>query len=103
MSNFATGQCAYFDADSIEMPLRLRTAEAGDRMRPQGAASQKALVSLLAERGVPRQHRAKTLVVEAAGKIIWAVDLAIDADSLPTAQTHRMLKLTLRPRQIASN
>lgn len=88
-----SGQEAYFDADRLRLPLRLRSLQPGDRMQLAGRSGRKRLVDLLREDGVPSWRRGAALVVEDAETIIWAVGHAVDADRRPTGHTQRVLRL----------
>jgi tRNA(Ile)-lysidine synthase len=89
---------AYFDADQLRFPLRLRALLPGDRMQPQADRSPKRLVDLLREGQVPSWRRACTLVVEDAERIIWAIGHAVDASTRPTGQTQRVLRAMIASR-----
>lgn len=64
-----------FDAGSLRFPLELRGWHPGDRIRlPSGS---KKLKKLFLERRVGRSERARVpLLVDAGGRILWAVGLA---------------------------
>ena len=91
-------QTAYFDADQLRFPLRLRSLLPGDRMRPVEQRGLRRLVDILREAGVPNWRRAGSLIVEDADRIIWAVGHAIDATSRPTGQTQRVLRASIASR-----
>ncbi|MEM7308145.1 MAG: tRNA lysidine(34) synthetase TilS [Planctomycetota bacterium] len=61
------------DADRIPDALTVRRPRSGDRFHPLGAPGSKALRRFLADAGIPREERERTLVVEAGGEIVWVV------------------------------
>jgi tRNA(Ile)-lysidine synthetase-like protein len=89
---------AYFDADLLRFPLRLRALQPGDRMRPALAGTRRRLVDILREGGVPSWRRAGSLVLEDADRILWAVGHVVDPTSSPTGRTERVLRATIAAR-----
>jgi tRNA(Ile)-lysidine synthetase-like protein len=61
----------YFDPRLLDAGLRVRTAKAGERMKPFGASpGSKLLRDLLAEAGVPSWQRAGWPVLEAGSQVL---------------------------------
>ncbi len=81
-SSPATATSARLDPGALRFPLRLRPTLPGDRLRmPYG---RKRVVTLLAERGVPRAERSATAVlVDARDEPVWIPGVACDAASGP--------------------
>jgi tRNA(Ile)-lysidine synthase len=60
-------------------PLTVRGRHRGDRLRPVGLGGSKSLQDLFVDRKVPRGERDRIpVVVDAAGRILWVVGLALD-------------------------
>jgi tRNA(Ile)-lysidine synthase len=77
---------AAIQASSVQLPLNVRFRRPGDRFRPLGAPGRRKLQDLLVDRKVPRQDRDHVpLVVDAAGRIVWVVGLAIAEDCRVTS------------------
>jgi tRNA(Ile)-lysidine synthase len=69
---------AAIQASSVQLPLNVRFRRPGDRFRPLGAPGRRKLQDLFVDRKVPRQDRDHVpIVVDAAGRIVWVVGLAI--------------------------
>jgi tRNA(Ile)-lysidine synthase len=69
---------AVVQAGAIALPLRVRSRQAGDRLRPLGAPGHRKLQDVLVDRRVPRDERdGVPLVVDAAGRIVWVGGLTI--------------------------
>lgn len=66
---------AFVDAAGVRPPFVLRPVLPGDRMQPHGMDGHKKIVTLLSERGVPRERRGAQLVVCDRERIVWAVGL----------------------------
>ncbi len=88
---------ADFDADCIHGPLRLRSLQEGDRMRPLGMSGHKKIRKLLAEQAVPRHRRGEQLVVEDSRRVIWALGLATSHDARIQMSTRSVLRLRVEP------
>ena len=64
-------------------PFIVRGRRRGDRLRPVGLGGTKSLQDLFVDRKVPRSERDRTpVVVDAAGRILWVVGLALDEGAL---------------------
>jgi tRNA(Ile)-lysidine synthase len=60
-------------------PFTVRGRRPGDRLRPLGLGGTKSLQDLFVDRKVPRGERDRTpVVLDAAGRILWVVGLALD-------------------------
>lgn len=65
-------------ASSLALPLTVRTRRPGDRLTPLGAPGGKTLQDLFVDRKVPREARAAVpVVVDAEGRIVWVVGVAM--------------------------
>lgn len=83
---------AWFDLDSLTMPLTVRQACPGDRMRTFGGHERK-LQDLFVDAKVDRLLRARRPVVADAAGIIWVPALARGAVGAVTAASHRLLRI----------
>ncbi|MEZ5317722.1 MAG: tRNA lysidine(34) synthetase TilS [Vicinamibacterales bacterium] len=62
----------------VALPLVVRSRRPGDRMRPLGAPGRRKLQDVFVDRKVPREDRDRVpLVVDAGGRIVWAVGVAL--------------------------
>lgn len=67
------------DAGLDPGPFTVRGRRPGDRLRPLGLGGTKSLQDLFVDRKVPRGERDRTpVVLDAAGRILWVVGLALD-------------------------
>ena len=64
---------AYFDAEKIKFPLRLRVWKKGDTFRPLGMVGKKKISDLLIDNKVSIVEKEKVFVLESDQKIIWVV------------------------------
>jgi tRNA(Ile)-lysidine synthase len=88
---------ARIDAETVTPPLLVRTWRPGDRFRPLGMEEPVKLQDFFVNARVPRAERARTLLVESAGRIIWVVGYRIDEASKVTAATRRTIRLEAHP------
>ena len=89
------------DADRIVLPLTVRTARNGDRMRPLGLGGRRKLQDIFVDRKVPLRARHSIPVVESAGEILWVPGLARSELALVTSRTFSTLRLVARREGIA--
>lgn len=82
---------AYFDADTLSLPLSLRRWRQGDRMAPLGMGGHSKLVSDLFSNAhySPMQKATTWLVTDATGAILWVVGLR-------TSELHKVSDQTLQ-------
>lgn len=67
-------QVIYLDAESIDLPLRIRHRQAGDRMSLKGMSGSKKIKDIFIDQKVPLAERDKAWLIEdASGQIIWLV------------------------------
>jgi tRNA(Ile)-lysidine synthase len=84
-----------FDADRLPSPLVVRGRRPGDRFEPFGGTGTRRLKSFLIDAGVPRWDRARVPLLEAGGEIVWVVGLRRGAAAPVTAESRRILEVTL--------
>ncbi len=84
---------AAFDADQLELPLRVRRWRAGDRIQPLGMAGHRKLADIFVDRKVPRSQRHWLPLVESAGEIVWVPGVVRSARATISPDTLRLLRL----------
>ncbi len=90
-------QTIYLDFDCLQVPLRLRRVQPGDRLRPLGLGGTKKVQDILVDAKIPRHQRPDRPVVVSGEEIIWVVGLRQAETAKVTAQTRRRLRLSARP------
>jgi tRNA(Ile)-lysidine synthetase-like protein len=94
----ATGPVAVLQAESVVLPLRVRSRRPGDKLKPLGAPGRRKLQDVLVDRKVPRSARDRVPVVEdASGRIVWVVGVTLSEDGRVTAPETKVIILTARP------
>ncbi len=72
---------------ALALPLTIRSRRPGDRIQPLGLGGTKSLQDLMVDRKVPRDARHRIpLVIDANGRIVWVVGLAVAAHAAASAQ-----------------
>jgi tRNA(Ile)-lysidine synthase len=71
-----SGLEAELDAEGLPDELRVRWPAHGDRFRGLGAPGSKPLSRFLADRGIPREERARVPLVFAADELVWVAGIA---------------------------
>jgi len=90
------------DAVSVQVgsfvpPLRVRSRQPGDRLRPLGAPGHRKLQDVFVDRKIPRDRRdAIPVVVDAEGRIIWVVGVAVAHECRVTKPEGGMVILEVR-------
>ena len=85
---------AYFDADSITLPLQVRRVKTGDKMVPLGMKGFKLISDLMTDCKLNRFQKERQWVVTSGENIIWAIGLRSDHRFRVTDHTTRILRLT---------
>ncbi len=93
--NYNTGTRVCWDADQMDFPLIARNRRMGDRFHPQGAPGHKKLKEFFIDAKVPKESRAKTLLVCDSKEVLWAVGIRVAEACWVTAKTTRILELTV--------
>lgn len=88
---------AYFAMTDIEPPLVIRAPRPGDRMRPFGMKGRKKLSDIFSDKKIPLRQRDKSLVVTDQKQILWLVGVATNESSRITAETEKILKISVKP------
>jgi len=83
------------DADSLNLPLRIRSWRPGDRFRPQGMGGSKKLQDFFTDLKVPREDRHSIPILCDREKILWVAGLRLDERVVPNPATKTMLSAKL--------
>jgi len=93
----ARGLEVELDARGLPLHLHVRWPRPGDRFRALGAPGSRPLVRFLADRGIPREERARIPLVLEGTEILWVAGIEpCDRRRLGHA-TRRRLRLVLHP------
>jgi tRNA(Ile)-lysidine synthetase-like protein len=85
-------------ADRVVLPLTVRSRRRGDRFRPPGLGGRgKKLQDFLVDKKIARETRdSLPLVVDAEGRIVWIVGLAVAEDFRVTEPSQGVILLKAR-------
>jgi tRNA(Ile)-lysidine synthase len=87
---------AWLDFDQLELPLRLRCRQSGDRFRPFGLAGRQIKLSdFMINHKLPQRARSSWPLVVSQNEIIWIPGFQIAYAARLTPQTQRILHLHL--------
>jgi tRNA(Ile)-lysidine synthase len=87
-------------ADSVDLPLTVRTRLPGDRFRPLGAPGRRKLQDVFVDRKVPRDERDRVpVVVDARGRLVWVAGVALADECRVTAPEAGVVILKLRAKE----
>jgi tRNA(Ile)-lysidine synthetase-like protein len=94
------GARACVQADSVDMPLAVRTRRPGDRFRPLGSPGRRKLQDVFVDRKVPRDERDRVpVVVDARGRLVWVAGVALADECRVTAPEAGVVILKLRAKE----
>ncbi len=85
------------DLNKVNLPLKLRTREPGDRFIPTGMKDEKKLKEFFIDEKVPRFDRDKVPILADTEKIIWIVGYRADARAICDSPTNRILHISIEP------
>lgn len=85
-----------FDYDKMELPLTVRTRQAGDRIRPFGLNGTKKLKKLFGELRIPPEERDRVPLVTSGEEICWVVGYRRGCAAPVLPETRRILILRAR-------
>ncbi len=89
----------YFDAEKINLPLRIRTYKQGDRMKPLGMKGYKKVSDIFIDEKIPFKRRNNIpLIVSAKGEILWLYGIRISDVCRIGPGTKKTLRLELLTR-----
>lgn len=98
-----TGTVAYFNADSVQFPLTLRTWRAGDYFYPAGLykknnmPAKKKVSDLLSDLKYDIRQKENTWILVSGEKIIWVAGIRQDERFKITPATKHLLKIKMLP------
>ena len=82
---------ACFDADTMHLPLVVRSVAPGDRIVVPGVGTRK-LQDVLVDAKVPREQRARVpLLADALGRVLWVAGIVRGAHAMVTPATLRVV------------
>ena len=88
---------AFVDADLLEAPLLVRRPRPGDRFHPLGAPGTRKLSDLWTDIKLSHEARRRTLLVESAGRVVWAAGLRLADPFRITDRTRNIVILEMAP------
>ena len=87
----------WLDADALQMPLRVRVRQPGDRLRPLGMGGKRIKLSdLMINLKLPQRSRAAWPLVCAGEEIVWVVGCRSSDAARLTETTAEVVHLALR-------
>ena len=89
--------CILLDADTLQVPITIRSWKAGDRMKPFGMKGHKKISDLLTDAKISSSARSSACVVEAGGEVIWLIGVRMSESVKVTAETKHVCKMQFRP------
>lgn len=95
-SQGSSAQTAEFCADSVNLPLLVRSVQPGDRLRPSGMVGTKKLQDLFVDLKLTREERQSTPLIARGEEVLWVVGLRRCAGYQPEAG-RPVLRLTILP------
>ena len=89
---------AYFDAEKLSLPLKLRRWYRGDRFVPFGMQGSKLLSDFFSDEKINRFERENLWLLLSAKEIIWVTGYRTSNHFRVTGRTKNILKITLFPK-----
>ena len=86
---------AYFDADKLHFPLKLRRWQNGDRMKPFGLKGSKLLSDIFIDAKLSAREKENIWILESEGKILYVCGLRASSDYPINKSTINILKVKL--------
>ncbi|MFQ5329878.1 MAG: tRNA lysidine(34) synthetase TilS [Thermodesulfobacteriota bacterium] len=88
------GSTAYFDYDTLTLPLVIRAFIPGDCLVPFGMRGHKKVKDLFIDLKMPRPRRKRTPLLVSGGEILWVVGVRRSEAGKVVETTKRVLKVT---------
>ncbi len=88
-------QSVLIDADTITLPLRVRSRLPGDRIQPLGMTSEKKVQDILVNRHIPRTSRDQIPLFFTDKCCIWVGGICLNDHVKVTPETHRIFRLSI--------
>lgn len=92
---FTSENVAFFDADLLEFPLKIRLWKDGDKFRPIGMKGSKKISDFLIDKKVPVSKKKEVLVMESNNTIAWVIGYRISGHFKISSQTEKVIKISL--------
>jgi tRNA(Ile)-lysidine synthase len=83
----------YFDAEKIELPLKIRRWKSGDKFYPTGMQGSKKLSDYFVGIKASKIEKNSALILECGGEIMWIMGKRIDRRFSITEQTKKVLSV----------
>ena len=93
--SFSAEDVAYFDAEEIQFPLKIRLWKEGDKFRPLGMNGEKKISDFLIDEKVPVPRKKTILILESKEMIAWVVGYRISDQFKISDKTKRVMKVTV--------
>jgi tRNA(Ile)-lysidine synthase len=87
---------AYFDAEKLQFPLRVRVWREGDMFQPFGMKGRKKISDFLVDCKVPKNLKKRVFVIESGNEIIYVAGLRSSEYAKVSPKTQKICKLTFR-------
>ncbi|MFQ5586936.1 MAG: tRNA lysidine(34) synthetase TilS [Thermodesulfobacteriota bacterium] len=84
---------AYFDYDTLTLPILIRSFRPGDRIVPLGMTGHKKVKDLFIDMKVPRSQRHRTPLLVSGDEIIWVAGVRQSETGKVVGTTKRVLKV----------
>ncbi|MBD0384563.1 tRNA lysidine(34) synthetase TilS [Paenibacillus sedimenti] len=92
----STAMDAYFDLNQLQLPLFVRSREAGDRLEPHGLNGSKKVKDMFIDAKIPLSRRdVIPMLVDATGHILWIAGFRRSRHALVGPATERVLHMKL--------
>ena len=88
---------AVFDADQIQLPLKIRSRRAGDRFQPFGMKGTKKVKDVLMDKKIPQRMRKCVPILVSGDEILWVIGHRTSDKCKVSNRTRRFLHLTYSP------
>jgi tRNA(Ile)-lysidine synthase len=89
----------FIDADTVVMPLTVRTWQPGDAFVPLGMKAKKKLSDFFVDQKIARSIKQSVPVVLSGGMIVWVAGLRLDERCRVTKKTTSVYKLSIKFQQ----
>jgi tRNA(Ile)-lysidine synthase len=91
---FSSNNVAFFDAKTLDFPLKVRPWVEGDKFQPMGMKGNKKVSDFLIDEKIPVSKKKKVLVLESNRNIAWVIGHRIGDPFKITDHSKAVLKIT---------
>ncbi|MBQ7279342.1 MAG: tRNA lysidine(34) synthetase TilS [Bacteroidales bacterium] len=96
LRSMTTATTAFFDADKVALPIRLRHWQEGDRFCPFGMRGSQLVSDYFSDHKLSLvEKREQWLLVDADERVLWIVGRRTDRRASVTTETEQMLRVTI--------